>query len=282
MDILIKKSDVRDCRSIKMLALSKICEVLRLIGLLMNQISIDNATINELKQCCTLYFNLFSLFFNQSCNSTVWTLRYVVPYHASILYERYLVGYGTLSMQGKEAKHSSIKQELKCGTNRSKEAGEKGKWHQLFRSTYVRNFYLPYHFPLDTYKPHFASRNPPIQDQDICNCFRTITDFEAIQCDICTQSFDIIECGKNGQLNNDLYELIFPIKCNECSLRFPDNEALLSHVSVHENNFTPNNERMPLNMTIAELRIELGMRNALQTGSKANLIKRLESLICLE
>ena len=48
MDILIKKSDVRDCRLIKILALSKICEVLRQIGVSMNQISIYNATINEL------------------------------------------------------------------------------------------------------------------------------------------------------------------------------------------------------------------------------------------
>ena len=46
----------------------------------MNKFNVDNGHITELKDACTMYFNLFALFFKESCNSTVWTIGYVVPY----------------------------------------------------------------------------------------------------------------------------------------------------------------------------------------------------------
>ena len=51
-------------------------------------------------------------------------------------------------MQGKECKHSELKQELKSGTNRSTACDQEGKWYQIMRNSYVRTFYLPYHFPI--------------------------------------------------------------------------------------------------------------------------------------
>ena len=36
-------------------------------------------------------------------------MGYVVPYHALEIYRKYHIGYGALSMQGKESKNSSIK-----------------------------------------------------------------------------------------------------------------------------------------------------------------------------
>ena len=62
----------------------------------------------------TIFFNLFSLFFSESCQITIWTIGYVIPYHVKKLYDEYSLGYGILSMQGKESKHSELKQELKA------------------------------------------------------------------------------------------------------------------------------------------------------------------------
>jgi len=103
---------------------------------------------------------VFPAFFQESCNSTVWTIGYVVPYHAECLYEEFKVGYGIISMQGKEAKNSAIKHELKIGTNRSVAENDNGKWHQIMRSSYIRNVYLAYHFPISNYHSHYQSRLP--------------------------------------------------------------------------------------------------------------------------
>lgn len=112
LDVMMGKNENNPSLTITLLALAKICETLGKIGSLMNPVEIDNAMVMELTENCGLYFNLFSLFFKHACNSTVWTLGYVVPYHARLLYDRYKIGYGILSMQGKESKHSAIKQEL--------------------------------------------------------------------------------------------------------------------------------------------------------------------------
>ncbi len=133
---------------LKQLALGKICESLRDIGSLINRVTIDgfNDYPDLVKKECTLYFNLFSLFFNESCNSTVWTLGYVVPYHTSLLFDNYRIGYGILSMQGKESKHSAIKQELRNNTNRSKSHDDKSKWHQVMRSYVIFIFHTTFLF----------------------------------------------------------------------------------------------------------------------------------------
>ena len=143
-----------ELQQIRLSVLSQLCQALRKIGRLINVIDGSDVWLSELKFQCKLYFNLFSLYYNVYCNSTVWTIGYVVPFHAERLWNDYKIGYGILSMQGKESKHSAIKTELKMCTNRSTSQDEKGKWHQLARGSFVRNYYLPYHFPIDTYVPH--------------------------------------------------------------------------------------------------------------------------------
>ena len=131
---------------------SKIFESLRHAGVLANRVLVDNTYPKAISKICTLYFNLYAIFSPDDCNST----RYVVSYHAKKLYQSHNIGYGVLSMQGKEAKHSQIKQELKNCSNRQINC-EKNKWYQLMQSSYVRTFYLPYHFPIKAYTPHFVS-----------------------------------------------------------------------------------------------------------------------------
>ena len=89
--------------------------------------------VGQLKEFCTLYFNLYVLFLEMDVNVTVWSVEYAIPYHAADLYENYKVGYGIISLQAKEAKYSGIKNDLDL-TNRSHAASDKGKWQKVMRA----------------------------------------------------------------------------------------------------------------------------------------------------
>ena len=124
---VLKNTSTSEIQNIRLIILSKLCQTLRKIGVLINVVEGSETYLSEVKHYCKLYFNLFSLYFKDRCNSTVWTLCYVVPYHAKKLWVEYKVGYGIISMQGKESKHSAIKAEVKSCTNRSTSQDERGK-----------------------------------------------------------------------------------------------------------------------------------------------------------
>ena len=121
-------------------------------------------------------------------------MGYVIPYHVKLVFEKYKVGFGIMSMQGKEAKHSAIKQELRNNTNRSTAQDERGKWHQIARSNYVRKFYLPFHFPMsDTYHSHYRPRKAlEKNDEIVCVCSRPIGNASERLCQTCIDSTEIM------------------------------------------------------------------------------------------
>lgn len=121
----------------------------------------------SVKVLWTQYFNLFSLSFNQHCQLTVCTMGYVIPYHVNRIYQNFKVGFGITSMQGKESKHSAIKQELRSNTNRSTAQDHTGKCHQI--ANYVRKFYLQFHFPISIYHSHYRQRKA-LSDVGIADC----------------------------------------------------------------------------------------------------------------
>lgn len=41
-------------------------------GMLFSKVEIDLAGVNQLKEMCTMYFNLVSLFYSEAVNLTVW------------------------------------------------------------------------------------------------------------------------------------------------------------------------------------------------------------------
>ena len=93
----------------------------------MNKVNVDNGHITELKDACTMYFNLFASFL---VAIVLFGLLIMLSLNNSaLLFEQYKIGLGIISIQGKDLKHSELKQELKTGTNRSCEVGENGKWH---------------------------------------------------------------------------------------------------------------------------------------------------------
>lgn len=170
----LKISEESPAQKLKRLVLGKIAQFLRNAGALFNKIEISAVDLGQLKEFCTLYFNLYVLFFfEMDVNVTVWSVGYAITYHAANLYENYKVGYGIISLQAKEAKHSGITNDLDL-TNRSNAVSDKGKWWQVMRSNYVRAFVLPEHQPMpNSYISHYKSHLPShINSEMFCNCGR--------------------------------------------------------------------------------------------------------------
>ena len=108
----LKISNESPAQTLKRLALGKIAECLRNAGASLNKTEVSPVDIRQLKEYCTLYFNLYVLFCEMGVNVTVWTVAYAIPYHAAKLYDSCKVGYGIISLQAKEAKHSEVKNDL--------------------------------------------------------------------------------------------------------------------------------------------------------------------------
>lgn len=281
----LKCDNESDAQKIKRMAMSKICQYLRDIGALINRINVSSSYPENLKELCQVYFNLFSLFYPEKCQSTVWTLGYALPYHAELVYNSYKVGYGVLSMQGKESKHSSVKQELKSETNRSISEDNKGKWHQIMRSSFVRSFYLPYHFPINSpYHSHYRSRKPPLNDSfDRCNCSRPtlLNDL----CDTCIDEFDIMSSVRDGKISEKVDKLLKPIECRECGEHFADLLMCDKHIALKHNgemDMSKSDKIIPAALSVVKLKAYLGERSLSTSGTKETLRRRLEGAITIE
>ena len=153
-----------------------------MLGLFFNKVNTNSVEISQLKENLTNYFNILSLFFPMSVNIAVWTMAYALPYHASLLYDNYKIGYGIISLQAKESKHAGVKNDLAL-TNKSKSTDYLSKWWQVMRANYVRVFYLPKHNPVPTaYISHYESRHPAhLKQHSSCECGR-IKDNDATEC----------------------------------------------------------------------------------------------------
>ena len=113
--------DESPAQAVKRLSLSRIVLYLRNACTTFNKVTTTKAELLELEDNCKLFFNLLCLSFPTHVNVTSWTIGYALPYHALKLFNMYEVGYGIISLQGKEAKHSAVKNDLEL-SNRSKKS----------------------------------------------------------------------------------------------------------------------------------------------------------------
>lgn len=90
---------------------------------------IDQAGINKLKVDCTMYFNAVKVFFHVTLS--VWTVGYCVPLHCQQLFDKYKCGLGLNTMQGREAKHQSIKAYASHSTYAN-------RWQKVFQHEYMQ------------------------------------------------------------------------------------------------------------------------------------------------
>ena len=200
----LKCDDESPSQQLKRLALSRLILYLRDACTSFNKVSTTPTELSELDENCKLYFNLLCLFFPGNVNVTCWTVAYGIPYKAAKLYEMYKVGYGIISQQAKEAKHSGVKNDLAL-SNRSTKLDSSCKWWQVIRANYVQSIYLPEHQPMPcTYKSHFKSRVPPhCKFPDSCNCgWKKPTTSGLVEC------CEIVKCAKDQALSPKIIELL--------------------------------------------------------------------------
>lgn len=269
---------------LRTLALGRLVLYLRHACILFSKVSATKADLIELKNCCELYFNLYCLFFPSYVNVTVWTIGYAIPYHALKLHEKYGVGYGIISLQAKESKHSGVKSDLSL-SNRSNATDERGKWWQVMRANYVRSFYLPEYHPMpSSYSSHFKSRVPPhCVLHGYCICGRKKEDKESESCPKCDESIIVIPCAEKRELSVEVQNALKQYSCRKCGKRFSDEASMETHMDIHKTKAQLNSiKKNPKGMNVKELKAELNARNLSTTGNKDVLVRRLEGVIADE
>lgn len=211
-------------------------------------------------------------------------MAYAIPYHASLLFEKYNIGFGILSLQAKESKHSGIKHDLLL-TNRSRSTGSLGKWWQVMRANYVRAFYLPEHHTMPSmYISHYESRMPShITEADNCQCGRKKSSPEEQLCTFCVECKTVLECAAKQQLLPAVIEILKPVACPLCEEKLADKPSCDQHVKfVHSKGMQSSREINPRALTVSELKRELSKRGLVTSGSKDVLCRRLEGHLASE
>ena len=277
----LKMTNETEGEKLKRLALAKIVEYLRNAGGLFNKVYVNSpGEISQLGEFCQLYFNLLVLFFPESVNVTVWTVAYALPFHANQLYEKYGIGFGILSLQAKESKHSGLKGELSL-TNRSRSSDKNGKWWQLMRSNYIRSFYLPEHQPAPPcYTSHFKSHKPPHCDLPCyCDCGREKVDVEHTQCHVCCECALVVSCAQQQKLSPDVVAILKPCVCNICNRRFANKAGLKVHqdnIHITQSVTFVNPKTSLKSLTVDQLKRLLRDKGLSTSGKKDILLRRLE------
>ncbi|KAK2550872.1 hypothetical protein P5673_028391 [Acropora cervicornis] len=276
-------ADESPAQHLRTLALGRIVLYLRQACTLFNKVSTNKAEVLELKEYCQLYFNFYCLFFPSYVNVTTWTIAYAIPHHALKIYDKYRIGYGIISLQAKEAKHSGIKSDLAL-SNRSNKTDATGKWWQVMRANYIRSFYLPEHQPMPScYSSHFKSRVPPHCNLEYyCSCGRKKED-NIDCCANCLESMEIVLCAQNKELSSKVLDILKPVKCSICKNQFADEVTLASHLASHGSQTQIKAvSKAPKDMKVDELKTELRARRLCTTGNKDILVRRLEGAIADE
>ncbi len=85
------------------------------------------------------YWTALTLF-GYSLSPSEWSIGKVVAVHAKWMFEKYKVGLGINTMQGREAKHVHI-------AAYSRHSHVRNRWLMIFRHDYIRNIWLPLQEP---------------------------------------------------------------------------------------------------------------------------------------
>ena len=97
------------------------------------RINISNDEIAKLSRLCHDYFRANALFF--CVNPTIWTIGNIVPAHTQYMKDKYGLGLGINSMEGREAKHVFV-------ARYSKNTNFVSRWLQIFHHELVSLIWL--------------------------------------------------------------------------------------------------------------------------------------------
>ena len=104
-----------DSPSLKLAALAFCCVQLRDAISYFSRVEITEHEVKQCQQACQLFYNICALMLKE-VTPTVWTIGYAIPRHIKILFEKFEMGLGVNSMQGREAKHVRLAQYAKHST----------------------------------------------------------------------------------------------------------------------------------------------------------------------
>ena len=108
-----------------------------------SRVNIDQAGIDGCKKACQYFYNANMLLFN-NITPTIWTIGYAIPRHTQILFDKYGLGLGLNSMEGREAKYVRLAQYARHST-KSK------RWFMVLRHDFMANVWVrsndPLHIP---------------------------------------------------------------------------------------------------------------------------------------
>ena len=106
------------------------------------RVNIDQVGIDKCKKACQYFFNANMLLLNK-ITPTIWTVGYAIPRHVQIIFDKYGLGLGLNSMQGREAKHVRLAQYAKHSTKTT-------QWHMVLQNDYIANVWIRKQDPCHT------------------------------------------------------------------------------------------------------------------------------------
>ena len=134
--------DDSDQIRLKLATIAFCCLKLRDAVSMFSRVIVDKEVLIEMKSCCLQFFNAVSLLL-LNVTPTVWTVGYAIPYHSDLLFQKYGIGLGINSMQGREAKHVCLQQY-------ARHSSVSRRWHNVLKHDYISSVFLrkqdPFHF----------------------------------------------------------------------------------------------------------------------------------------
>ena len=166
---------------LKLASIAFCCVQLRDAVSYFSRVNITQAEVEKCKLACLHFFNACVLLF-KSVTPTLWTVGYAIPRHLQILFDRYGMGLGLNSMQGREAKHVRLSQFAKHSTKST-------RWSMVLRHDYISNVWVrkhePAHLLYTKYKAHYIPNEAELET--FCYCgFPAKEDIDS--CSICSSS----------------------------------------------------------------------------------------------
>ena len=188
---------------LRLVTLAFCCIQLRDAVSLFSRIIVENVSeIDHLTKCCLRFFNAVSLLLSD-VTPTVWTVGYAIPRHFRLIYEKYGVGLGINSMQGREAKHVSLQQY-------ARHSNLSGRWKNALKHDYISSIWLrklePFHFAYSKSKQSFIPKR--IHSSGFCYCGFQKADTEN-KCLYCSSVlFQVVETSAaEGKLSPKISEI---------------------------------------------------------------------------
>ena len=147
---------------------------------LFSRVEIKDCEVAKLKIACQNFFNANSLLLQVS--PTVWTIGYAIPYHVQILYEKYGLGLGLNSMQGREAKHVKLSRYARHSTLST-------RWRLVLPHDYIVSVWMFKEDPLNVFYVKSKEQHipPEINSEGFCYCGFVKHDDEEL-CQFCSSN----------------------------------------------------------------------------------------------